>query len=413
MSLEVLFLSPRLCWPLDSGRRLREFHLAKAVSRRANLTILTFGDHDSLTAGDVTFCRMIPVPPPRRYSPGNVLRGLAGETPLPVLNYTSALMQEQLARLVAERRFDIVQVESIALTGNLAPLHRTVPPGRIVYDWHDIESERLERYSREGNSAAKRLYARLTAHRMRRLERAILTSGSAHLVCSEPDQDKLAVSGPTGPLRVVPNGVDVESFSSVVADRTATRSRVLFVGAMNYDPNIQAACDFADHVWPRVRSRFPDLRFTIVGSSPTAAVQALDDREGIEVAGSVPDVRPYYREAFCAVVPLRVGTGTRLKILEAMAAGVPVIATAIGAEGLPVRDGENFLLAHEPAQWEAAIQRLVAEPALRTALQAKGLATVGEHFDWQTIGSTLLDFYDALVSDRGASQAALPGRTFE
>jgi glycosyltransferase involved in cell wall biosynthesis len=196
--------------------------------------------------------------------------------------------------------------------------------------------------------------------------------------------------------------VPLERFSLEGASGSAkARFRVIFAGAMDYHANIEAVTGFADEVWPKLRVSAPQLRFTIVGRNPAPAVQALAGREGIEVTGMVPDVLPYYGEAVVAVMPLRVGGGTRIKILEAMAAGVPVVSTAIGAEGLAALPGKHYLLADSSGEMGMAIEELLANPARRTQMAEAARDFVGRH-DWAVLGERLAQ---ELLALRGGIKA--------
>jgi polysaccharide biosynthesis protein PslH len=170
---------------------------------------------------------------------------------------------------------------------------------------------------------------------------------------------------------------------------------IIFVGAMNYVPNVDAATSFTHDVWPRLLSLYPGCRLTLVGSDPVPAILALRDYEGVEVTGTVDDVRRFYRDADVAVAPLRLGGGTRLKILEAMAAGVPVISTLVGAEGLEVQPGRNILIAEErnSESWVRAMMSLGQSERRREELTASAKELVRERYDWTVIGKLLCDTY--------------------
>ena len=165
------------------------------------------------------------------------------------------------------------------------------------------------------------------------------------------------------------------------------RHRVVFVGAMDYHANIDGAVFFAREVWPQVAARLPDAVFTIVGRNPSEAVSPLARGERIEVTGTVPDVRPYYRSALIAVAPLRVGGGTRLKILEAMAAGVPVVSTTLGAEGLTALPNVDYLLADTGEAVAEAILELARDPLRRARIAAAGHELVRRRYDWAALGT--------------------------
>jgi glycosyltransferase involved in cell wall biosynthesis len=171
---------------------------------------------------------------------------------------------------------------------------------------------------------------------------------------------------------------------------------------MNYHANILAAVSFAKEVWPRIHQELPQLRLTIVGANPVQEVRTLAALPNVEVTGTVPDLRPYYREAFAAVVPLKTGGGTRLKILEALAAGVPVVSTAVGAEGLAVVHGEHIMIAESPAQWSDALRRLATDPACARSLIQAGRELAVRLYDWSVIGADLRRIYQDLQATRGA-----------
>jgi glycosyltransferase involved in cell wall biosynthesis len=162
---------------------------------------------------------------------------------------------------------------------------------------------------------------------------------------------------------------------------------------MNYRANVEAVTLFVRNVWPLVRREFQDWRLTVVGSDPTPAVLALSDETNVEVTGTVPDVRPFYREALAAIVPLYTGGGTRLKILEAMAAGVPVVSSSLGAEGLAVSPGENILIADKDEEWLPHLSALSSQDALWRRLAANGRNLVSSRYDWALPGQLLLQTY--------------------
>jgi glycosyltransferase involved in cell wall biosynthesis len=341
------------------------------------------------------FCeRIVAVPKPRAYSPTSVFRGLVGRWPLPVVNYTSGEMKSAIAAAAANG-VDAVHFEGVNMAAYI-PFLRQVLPGRpITFNWHNIESEAMERYAASASSLARRMYARVTAGRLAQAERFILQHAAGNFVCSERERRLLAASAPEATIAVSENGVDTAAFTESTQSNRP-RERILFVGLMAYHANADAAVWFVRNVWPELRQRMPGKVLTIVGAEPGPAVLALRSEPGVEVTGTVPDVRPYYEEAFTAVVPLRVGAGTRLKILESMAAGVPVISTAVGAEGLDVRPGENILLAETAEQWVLAIESLTND-ALRKNLTGAARVLVSSRYDWRIIRENFFKTYASWV----------------
>jgi len=392
--MRILFLSPRQCWPPQTGAKLREFHLAHALGRRAELTHVSFHEPlcSPLTAQELPFCKeVISLPKPKAYTPAKILQGLWGRWPLPVANYMSDEMMQKLDQLLERERFDLIHLDSLHMTAYL-PALRKLTAAIVVYDWHNIESELMFRYGQNVRSMPRRLYANATGRRLEDLERTILRDGSRHIVCSERERLKLKDIAPAAQIDVIENGVDARSFSDV-ASKDTTRNRILFVGSMNYHANVEGAEYFAHRVWPKLHQQYPGWRLTLVGSSPAPAVVALRQLAGIEVTGTVPDVRPYYREAIVAVVPLQTGGGTRLKILEAMAAGVPVVSTAVGAEGLAVAHDRNILLANSEDDWYEMLASVSSDENLRNKLVRKASELVRTRYDWEILGEQIYRTY--------------------
>jgi len=393
----VLQFAPRVCWPLDTGAKLRNYHLARALAQRAGVALLAFADRkQSPDELKDTYDQVITVPRDAAYTFAKVLRGLLGPTPLPVLNYTTESMKRDLQRLLGRQDFDIVQMESIHLMDYLTIIRAARNHPVLVCDWHNIESELMRRYSEREPSRFRRAYAVKTARLMREFEKRALREFDAHIVVSERDAERLRELNPDARIFVIENGVDTAFYTDARARDESPARRIVFVGSMDYHANIDGAVNFAREVWPRLRERRPELVLTIVGKEPTPEVRDLAQIPGIEVTGTVDDVRPFYREAIAAVVPLNVGGGSRLKILEAMAAGVPVVSTTLGAEGLEVQHDENILIADTNEQFLEAIISLVTIKARHNHLVVAGRALVSRRYDWSSLGASLFSIYEKL-----------------
>ncbi len=400
--MRILFLSPRQCWPARSGAKLREYYFLRALALRGEVTYLYFADPGApvLTREDLPFCRdVVAVPKPGSYGLRKTLQGVLGRWPLPVLNYMSAEMSAAVTHLTSRNKFDLLHLDSI----HMIRYGEGFAPTRLVYDWHNIESEAMQRYSATVASPARRWYAVHTASKLKELEREILSHGSGHVVCSQRELAQLKQIVPGARVAVVNNGVDMQYFANAGPGGASGRDLV-FVGSMDYYPNAEAAISFSRDVWPLVRGRIPEARLVIVGANPGPAVLALSELPGVNVTGTVPDVRPYYGSALTAIVPLRTGGGTRLKILEAMAAGVPVVSTPLGAEGLEVTPGKDILIADpdDGEAWAGHLQRL-ANPSIndRQALVDAALDLARTHYDWETLGQILWSAYDGWLRSDG------------
>jgi glycosyltransferase involved in cell wall biosynthesis len=397
-SRSILIIAPFLPWPADFGGALRVFHLLRGLAERHDVTLLapaTDAEFDaSRELGQI--CDVVTVPAhttPRQ--PANwrkrlvQLRTQLGGRSFTELSGYQPALEEALPGIFQSRRIDLVQYEFPA-----AALHRLSQPRPTIFDAHNIEYELLERVARTTNSATKRAFNTAEAIKLRALERRLWRD--ATLVVATSERDAEVISTATGDeTLVVPNGVDLADFDFA---HKPEPGHIVFVGAMRHQPNADGAAWFAREVLPLVRAKLGDIRFTIVGADPPASVQALAG-DGIEVTGRVADIRPYLASAAVTVIPLHSGGGTRLKILEAFAAGVPVISTTVGAEGLDVASGEQLLLADSPEEFAAATLLVLREPIFAERLADSGRARVRERYGWEQIMPALEDAH-ALAIER-------------
>jgi glycosyltransferase involved in cell wall biosynthesis len=300
-------------------------------------------------------------------------------------------MQVALTDVLKREQFDIVHIDHINMAAYVSTI-QAVTDAPIVYDWHNIESEAMRRYSAKVSSPLHKIYAAFTAERLAAVEKQALGNAFGHVVCSERERGELHRIAPHARVAVVENGVDTRFFADAPEPLSARR-RIIFVGSLDYHANVEAAIFFSRTVWPLIRERFPEWRFTLVGSNPVPAVVALSQEKNVEVTGTVADVRPFYRQALAAIVPLRIGGGTRLKILEAMAAGVPVVSTTLGAEGLALCPGVNVLIADKPEDWLSHLEALSVDSNLWRSMVEAGLALVQSRYDWEVLGGLLYATY--------------------
>jgi glycosyltransferase involved in cell wall biosynthesis len=417
--MRVLQMAPKVCWPLDTGAKLRNYHLARVLAETSSVSLLAFTDSDEhLELPESTYARVVAVKRNPGYTPAKILRGAVGRTPISLLNYTTPAMKQALAQMLSDEDFDVVQMESIHLMGYLPTIKSAQSRPLVVCDWHNIESELMARYSEREPSFLRRTYARKTARQLRALEQQATLDFDGHVTVSARDRDQIVQLNSASFVSVIENGVDSahytdDELNQAYKSRKSRRAdsvgqihqpvrvnRIVFVGSMDYHANIHAVLDFAHDVWSVIHARHPELVFTIVGRDPSAEVRELVSSPGIEVTGTVDDVRPYYREAVASIVPLKVGGGSRLKILESMAAGIPVVSTTLGAEGLEVRDGTEIVIADTDEQFALAITQLVESDELQKQLHYAGRALIARRYDWAIAGESLFRIYEKLIDDR-------------
>jgi len=389
--MDVLVVLPSVPLPADSGGAIRSLRLLLALARSFRVTALTLQrpgrESEKLRELLGPQGRLVEVAhaplEPRELAGAAV--DLLHSRPLRYRRYVGRAMQAALGQLLASRKFELVHFDHLH-TAQLLPLVRRLQPeARVVIDEHNVEARILIRMASTLGPGRRELML-WQARRVLQLEETLIPQADLVLACSEVDAAELRHMG-ARQVQVVPNGVCPESVSAPPAQR----SDLVFVGAQDWWPNADASRLLAQSIWPLVAPQVGGSQLLIVGRNPPAHVRALAG-ERVRVTGSVPCVGPYLARAWATAMPLRVGSGTRLKILEAAAAGVPIVATRLAAEGLPVRHGEHVLFAETPEEFASALSRLHADRALAGQL-AERMRTLAGDYTWKAIGQQLVDTY--------------------
>jgi glycosyltransferase involved in cell wall biosynthesis len=246
--------------------------------------------------------------------------------------------------------------------------------------------------------AKERLLRQENLWKLARYERNVARALASTIVCG-PDDEKFSRANiePGAEIKVLANGVDESFFDRAkFPPQPAAEPTVLFCGAMDYSPNVSGLQWYFRECDPLLRARLPGRRILIVGKNPLPEVRALGEIPGVTVTGEVADVRPSYQQAWLQMVPLLIGGGTRLKIVESLCLGTPVVSTTIGAQGLELRDREHLLLADEPAAFAGAIAEMLSDTALRASLADAGRAQILARYTWRQLGTELSNYYAAL-----------------
>jgi polysaccharide biosynthesis protein PslH len=384
-------LANRLPYPIDDGWKARTYHVIRGLARRSRVTLVVFDA--SSPARQAAFMaevggavEIVQVRPPRSHSPLRLLLGLITSTPLYVWNMRTREYARVLRRLVAERRPDVIVAELAGMYAYLLDL----PSGpRRVIDTHNVDSVVLRRYSTALRNPFRRMYAAVTVRKLEQLERRIFADADLVWVCSDHEIDAVRAIHPSARAVAVPNGVDTGSLSPLtgVAPHPA---RLLFFGRLDYQPNRDALHYLADEILPIFRREAVSVTVDVVGAGVDAGLKAVaQTNPEIRLVGRVTDIRESIAHAAVVIVPLRMGGGTRLKILEALSMGKAVVSTTIGAEGLDVTSGHDIVLADTPADFVTAVVTLLADPVARDRLGARGRETAVQHYDWTRVEDTM------------------------
>lgn len=389
LSGRVLVLAAESPLPPRSGLRLRVLHVARELARSSRVDLAVLGDVEP--APEEQF-ELHSIPHRDRSRALTALQ--AWRAPYVVAKQRSSAM----AALASGGGWDTVQVEFPSLVP--AARGARVP---VVLDAHNVESDLLSSVADQAPSGPSRLRLRWEEKKMRRFEQQVATEVAAVCATSDADAEIFERWGATEVV-VVPNGVDTGSIAPRMSP--ATGARLLYVGQLDYDPNTAAARTLARDVLPLVRREISEAHVRLVGRDG-GRLTALAGPH-VELAGSVVDVRPELRAARAVVLPIRAGSGTRLKVLEAMAAGVPIVATPLAVAGISVRDGEHVLLGATCRELAAQVVRVCRDDALARALAANARALAERTYDWSIIGEPLRALHERLAGQRKTRSSREP-----
>jgi polysaccharide biosynthesis protein PslH len=401
--LSILAVTSEPPWPLDTGGHLRSYYLLAALAAKFDMRLVTGSSAppslDRLEAAGIrTTC--VTLPPHSFARDAAVALGAAAQRQ-PYVMYSrhkhEAIRQALLAEAAAQPP-DVLYLDHLD-----SWLYADVAPGaaRIV-DLHNVYSLLAGRTGTD-TGGVKGVYLGHESRLLARIEQECAAHADALMTVSADEQRHFMALGAKA-VHVVPNGVNCPGFTSLPTGRTAGPPTLLYLGTMSWTPNASAARFLAEQVLPEVRRTIPDARLRLVGRDPLPEVKALASLPGVEVTGGVPDVMPHLLDAHVLAVPLESGGGTRLKILEAFAAGLPVLSTRVGAEGIAAAHDTHLLIAERPAFAQAAVGLLSdANVGVRLATAARQLAA--ERYDWTVVGALAAEAVSALPIKRSYSRA--------
>ena len=405
--MRILNILPYSPCPPHFGGALRIYHLLKEMARSHEVTVVMYGTREEESLVNDAFRGELQaihaVENPLKGSGINKrlaqLRSLVHGKSAMTESFYSDDMQKEIDRVVSERRFDLIQLEN-----HPSGLFRIDSPGvpRIL-DTQNVEHENVRRMARETYSPVRRAFYTREYRKLHREEKEAYERQDAILVTSSRDKALIDADIPHVPKYVIPNGVDTSYFKPSTGSPEA--HTLVFTGAMNYFPNADAMIYFLKEIFPLVRNQIPDVRLYVVGGGPPRQLTALAS-ENVIVTGRVEDVRPYVHRASVYVVPLRMGGGTRLKVLEAMAMEKPVVTTQVGCEGIRVKDRHSVLVADDPGRFAASVVEAMQDPDLRRRLVTNGRQVVEAEYKWSVIGDRLNEVYAMIMAQNRASARA-------
>jgi glycosyltransferase involved in cell wall biosynthesis len=400
--MHVVIVDGDISYPATSGKRLRTLNLMLPLARRHRLTYVA-RNHDGPDAARraAEFLRdhgieplFVDHPLPTKKGPRFYLRlaaNLLSPVPYSVATHTSAAVRQAVRAYAEQHRVDVWQFE---WPSYMESVHGFAGARKVLIA-HNVDTLIWQRYFETERNPLKRWYIKGQWRKFERFERRAFAEADCVVAVSEPDAAIVRDTFGVPQVEVVDNGIDRAFFENVRPCREA--NRVLFLGALDWRPNLDGLGVMLDQVFPELRQRNPSVRLDVVGRNPPEALRGrLQETPGVELHADVADVRPFLARAGVMAVPLRVGGGSRLKILEALATGLPVVSTRVGAEGLCLRDGEELTLA-EPAEMALALAECIRHPDAATAQAERGRQVVLERYDWNVLADRLEQVWDRVA----------------
>ncbi len=399
--MNLLMVTAGLPRPLG-GANTRNFHLLKTLSQKYKISLLVLANDAEINESEVVSSlnefaysiQLIPYELPDRFKRLiQLLDAVRGRSYFLNL-FIVPEMQYALDTICARNHFDIVLFESVFVAGYQLPAG-----GKTVIDQHNIEHELLERTSKHEKALLRKWYSWRESQLLKQGEIERCRKADVVLVTSEREYDALRNLLPEQHIEVIPNGVDIATFIQRDPAQEIAH-RIIFTGSMDYYPNIEAVLFFARKCWPLIQSQVPSASWQIVGKDPPREVRDLAALPGITVTGTVPDVTSYLSSATVAIAPLQIGSGTRLKILEALAMQKAVVSTSLGCEGLSVTSGEHLIVADRAQEFAQAVVDLIQDTQKRNALGNAGRKFVETVYSWESCGNRLLEVLKANFEER-------------
>lgn len=381
-------LCHRIPYPPVKGEKIRAYHHLRALGREHDVTLLTLADepgHAAHVAGLralVDDVEVVPISP--RLGRARALTALADGRPMSIRYFEAPALARALQARLGRDRYDLVFVYSTAMAQYVEGL-AGIP---VVVDFVDMDSEKWRQYGDRAPFPLSALYRR-EAERLRRYEAGIARWSRANLFVSPAEAALFKQVAPDAEATVLPLVVDADALAPAEPPAPGSPPTVVFVGVMDYPPNVDAVTYFADAIFPAIRRAEPEARFLVVGQRPCRRVRRLARRPGIQVTGAVPDVRPYLAQAHVSVAPFRLAQGAQTKVLEAMAMALPVVLTSKACRALAAEPGREVVVEDDPAAFADAVVRLLRSPELRAGIGRAARRYVQERHAWTRSAAAL------------------------
>lgn len=399
--MRILMLTPSLPYPPHQGGALRNYgilHGLHAAGHQTTLLSFNGNQQPSQPTPLDTLCQQVAtVPTPARSQSQRLRDMIASSQPDLIRRLASSAFRQKLIEILQSQTFDLVQFEGLEMAGYLPDVRQHQPSAKLCYDAHNAEYRLQENIFSVDRSDPRHwpaaAYSLVQARRIKHFEREVCRQVDCVLAVSDEDAEALRPFRADRRVAVIPNGIFTSEYEGSAEQLDLGENVLVFTGKMDYRPNVDAMLWFTADILPLIQKHVPDVRLYIVGQQPHRRLEALRDNEHIALTGWVADVAPFLHAADVYVAPLRMGSGTRLKILEAMAAGCAIAATPLAAAGLPDEARSALIISEDAAQMAQAIISLLQNKEQRAKLSDMAKAVVHKQYDWSVLIPRLLAAY--------------------
>ncbi|MGI9327966.1 MAG: glycosyltransferase family 4 protein [Pseudomonadales bacterium] len=405
--MRILFVDEELPWPLTSGKRIRTYHLVQALAKFHHIGYVFYHSGPGESPSELPGVTNIDLYPVAGRSTARLARYLHGvenlfsSLPFSVSSHHTQRYQQRVTELIDVFEPNVIVVEWTPYAQFVQNLGG-IP---VVLATHNVEARILRRHAEVKSGVAARYFA-IQANRMEKFERAALADARAYTAVSSSDAAELESFETSTPGVVIDNGVNLDTFQAGYYS-SGPPLKLSFVGSMDWMPNIDAVSYFLEEIWPLVTEARADAEFVVIGRNPPSKIlDAVARLERVTATGTVDDVRPHVQGTTVNVVPLRVGGGSRLKILEALACGLPVVTTTVGLEGLELQDRQDVWVADSAKEFAEAVLQIAENVQLATELATSGRRSVEARYGWDAIGARYRKFLETLPQTNEQSNVA-------
>jgi sugar transferase (PEP-CTERM/EpsH1 system associated) len=396
--MTILQLTTKIPYPLNDGGKIGVYNITKHLALLGHqVTLAAFTSGDGEDAGDLPrYTRLETMVHDRKNTSLGAFRALGLPTPYTVGKYHTESMTRRIDRLLQDSSYDLIHVDHLHMAEYAVRAKEKfgIP---IFLREHNFETAIWERFSSATRNPVLKWFGKIQLEKMRRYEPLMAEKFNCCLMATREDETKLRDASSRVKTVVVPAGVDLTYFEPQSRNSEETNS-LLFLGSLEWLPNQESFFWFYEEIFPRILSRIPSARLYVVGKNPSRKLRRLSG-SNVDIVGSVDDIRPFMERAAVCVVPLRIGSGIRIKILEMLAMRKAVVTTSIGCEGIEVENGRHLVVADGEDAFAEETCRLLRDGELRRSLGESGRSLVCEHYQWEKVVQKLVSVYEETLRE--------------